>query len=258
MQFNRSIACVAGVMLGGVSAVASAATLAPGGFELLGSGTTAAAEPWLKGTVVQDVVTPFSYDGWFSDMGSGETVVTHGNVTGSVQSRVVRAIDGTYDFYWRVNVNSGSFLPVADFGLKNFAPGTYNADYRTDGVGSVSPATVNQSTTGDVNWAFGQYVPPSAEVYPGEQSYFFFLDTKSHFYNHNATFSLGSERDSGGSMMIDWGGQSGQFNTFGPTSLIFHPLELQPVPEPESVWLTLAGMFAIGTVVKRGRRRAQA
>lgn len=258
MQFNRSIAVAAGVVLGGVSGLASAVTLSPGGFEVLGGGTTAASEPWLAGTVVQDVVTPFTYDGWFSDSGSGDTVVTHGNVTGSVQSRVVRAVDGTYDFYWRVSVNNDAFLPVADFGLKNFVPGTYNADYRTDGLGSVSPATVNQSASGDIGWGFGQYVPPSTEIYPGQQSYFFFLDTNAHFYNHSATFSLGSERDSGGSMMIDWGGQSGQYATFGPTWLKFHPLELQPVPEPASVWLTLAGMFAIGAVAKRGRRRQRA
>ena len=189
-----------------------------------------AAEPQLAGTVVEDVITPFSYDGWLEDSSMG-SVVTHGNVTGTVQSRVVLSTDGTYDFYWRIHVNDDSFLPVMSFGLTGFPAATYNANWRSDGLGTVPPGEVNQFASG-IHWNFVSFMPPSHQLGRGEDSYFFFLDTDAHAYANTGAFSLESGRDSGGSMQIQWGGSSGSYMTFAPS----------PVPEPASAALLLAGL----------------
>jgi hypothetical protein len=198
--------------------VAAADTLAPNTAIVGPVGTTAAAEPQLAGRVVEDVTTPFSYSGWFEDASSGRPAI-NGEVTGSVRSRVVLSRDGTYDFYWRVTVAGNSFLPVAALSLSGLAPATYNANWRSDDQGSVQPAVIMEQASGEVNWRFGQYIPPSTEVYPGQKSYFLFLDTDARFYSRTAFLSLLSERDSGGSIGIQWGGESGLYPTFAPSSV---------------------------------------
>jgi hypothetical protein len=133
-----------------------------------------------------------------------------------VQTRVVLAADGTYDFYWQITVDRRSFLPLARLELTGLAPRMYNVNWRSDSKGSVSPAYVGQQASGDVTWAFGQYVPPSALIYPGQASYHLFLDSDATAYAQ-ASLSLVSEGDGGGSMLVQWGGASGPLDTFGPT-----------------------------------------
>ncbi len=60
------------------------------------SGTTVAARPELAGTVLEDKITEFTITG------AGETL------SGTIQNRVVRSIDGTLDFYWRILPTSGN------------------------------------------------------------------------------------------------------------------------------------------------------
>jgi hypothetical protein len=216
MKFSLAQLVVAAAALC-ASPATVAETLAPGDAIVGPPGTTDAAESQLAGKVVEDVTTPFSYTGRFEDAFSGRPPV-HGEVTGSVRSRVVLAKDGSYDFYWQVTVNGDSFLPVAALNLSGLAPATYNANWRSDEQGSVQPAVIIEQASGEVNWRFGQYIPPSTEVYPAQKSYFVFLDSDAHFYSRAGFFSLLSERDSGGSMGIDWGGASGLYPTFAPAS----------------------------------------
>ena len=215
--------------------------LAPNGIVVGPRGTTLHIDTHLAGTVVEDVVTPFSYVGWFRDSEIENGYFT-GNVTGTVQSRVVLGVDDTYDFYWRIVVDDTSFLPVLEMHLTGLAPGTYNADFRLDGPGTVQPAFAMQSADGDVTWAFGEFIPPSTQVFPGLESRLLFLDSTARAYAPSAFFSLESGRDTGGSMMIQWAGESTAYPTFGPTS----------VPEPSAGWLALAGLV----VLALWRRRA--
>jgi hypothetical protein len=196
--------------------MAAAEVLAPGGVVAGPPGTTASAEPALQGKVVEDVVTRFSFLGELADASTNPPTTVTGDVTGTVRTRVVLAADGTYDFYWQIAVDRRSFLPVALLKLTGLAPRTYNANWRSDSRGSVSPAYVAQQASGDITWAFGQYVPPSMLIYPGLASYHLLLDSDATAYAE-ASLSLVSEEDGGGSMLVQWGGASGPLSTFGPT-----------------------------------------
>lgn len=196
--------------------MAAADVLAPGGVVAAPPGTTASAEPDLQGKVVENVVTRFSFPGRLTDASTNPPTTVTGDVTGTVQTRVVLAADGTYDFYWQITVDRSSFLPVALLELAGLAPRTYNANWRSDSKGSVSPAYVAQQASGNVTWAFGQYVPPSALIYPGQASYQLFLDSDATAYAQ-ASLSLVSEEDGAGSMLVQWGGASDPLGTFGPT-----------------------------------------
>ena len=172
-----------------------------------------------------------------------------------MQSTVVRSIDGSVDFYWRIAVTRAAFLPIAGFTLGGWAPATYDANWRSDSAGQVLPAVVSQELAGGVKWAFGQYIPPSTEIYPGQTSYSFFLDTDADGYSLAGTFSLLSERDSPGNMMIDWGGNSRDYRTFAPTWSTAATAQLlaAPVPEPGSALLAAVGL--LGLVALRRTRR---
>jgi MYXO-CTERM domain-containing protein len=234
---------LAGFALAAIGTTAGAVPLAPGSVVAGPAGVTAAAQPQLAGTIVEDVTTPFSYRGWLTDS-SDEPVTFYGNVTGTVQSRVVQSIDHTYDFYWRISVDDGAFLPLLDFTVQGLSPASYQADWRHDGPGSVQPALITQSLSGDVQFVFGSFIDGSTQVFPGEQSRFVFLDSSARGYTGGASFQLASGRDTGGSMMIQWGGASGFHPTFMPT----------PVPEPSAAWLALCGLGVLAAWSRRQRR----
>jgi hypothetical protein len=185
------------------------------------SGTTNAARPELAGTVMEDVLTPFSFSG----------------VTGTVQNRVVKESGtGTLDFYWKVNVDASATgtgvgaLRLIDFGAANLTDG----DYRIDGLGTVAPTTARvfngtSYPTGAINFLF------DSAVTAGTESRFFFLHTDATSYAKTAQYDMLT----GGSQQL-----SGTFSTFAPA-----------VPEPSSFALTLVGMLTVGALV-RGRKAA--
>lgn len=137
-------------------------------------GTTLGARPELQGLVLEDVVSPFSI------------ATPDGSIFGTVQSRVVREdVSGTLDFYWRVIVDPNSAGSVGSFRLGQFYTGTYDADWRIDGAGSVSPqGAFLFSTPGFVNFEFGGVMGlPGNGLTPGAESYFMFLRTDATVYS---------------------------------------------------------------------------
>jgi hypothetical protein len=181
-------------------------------------GITAALDPTLAGTVVQDVLTPFSFSAY------------GGTVSGQVQNRVVLSADGGYDFYWRVFNDATSAGPIQDLRLGNFITGpTYNANYRIDGLGDAPPtqAYLFSKPGGFVNFNF---INPTggSDLAAGKSSMFFFIDTNATSYGKIATYDLTNL----GQTQI-----SGQYATFAPA-----------VPEPETYAMLLAGLGLIGVI----------
>lgn len=182
-------------------------------------GTTVALRPELAGTVLEDVITPFSFQG----------------ITGTVQNRVVREdTTGTLDFIWKVDVDSVDTgttgvvaLRLIDFGYDAIK----DADWRLDGLGTVAPVTgrlFNEAAypLGAVNFLF------DGSVGAGEQSRFFFLRTDATSYSLSAHYDL-----------LGGAGQnlSPVFSTFAPA----------PVPEPGVYALAVSGLIVAGLAALR-------
>jgi len=224
--FQRSILsaaalCAGLLMQSGAHAVAL--TQPVGNFaDTVLPGTTAAARPELAGTVLEDEITAFSFNG----------------VSGTVQNRVVReTVSGTLDFYWKINVDQNTAgvgiaaFRLADFGYSNIV----DADWRIDGLGNVAPTTgrlFNAASypSGDINFLFG------TPIQSGQSSNFFFLHTDATAYAKTASFDLLRSPDQS---------LSGLTSTFAPSA----------VPEPASVVLTVAGLAMVGWAARRRASR---
>jgi hypothetical protein len=227
-------------------------------------GTSAAIQPKLAGQVVADESVPFSYD--IDANGSGASFLTY-TLSGTVQSQVVRALDGTYDFYWRVQPNplvpyrgldafgdpttGVDSLPylvkiaTSSFTLSGFSTPTMQADWLNDGASGVQPLAA-AAGNGKVVFGFGDdfvnpvtgelETLPAVGLMPHEESRFFFVDTEAQAYAKTGSFELDS-------LAIGlFGGSSASYATFAPSA----------VPEPQTYALMLAGL---GGVLMAGRRR---
>jgi len=136
------------------------------------SGTTVAARPELAGVVEEDVLIPYSFQGaGFS-------------VSGVIQNRVVRSVDGTLDFYWRIISDASSTGDITAFRVGGFDGFALDGDFRLDGVGSVGPDTARNFGGGFVNFLF------SDGVSAGQSSFFFFLDTQATAFSNTGSYDL--------------------------------------------------------------------
>jgi hypothetical protein len=207
--------------------VAQAVVLAPGEVAPL-PGTSVAAQPQLAGFVIEDRLQAFTMS------------TPTGLVTGQIQSRVVRSdLDGTLDFYWRVMNDASSSGEIAFFRLGEFHAPEFDANWRIDGVGDVSPVQAyrfDSPLESYVNFSFLRTNPVGAPsgIAPGQSSMFLLLDTTARFYDANSL------------MDVAWFGTSNVSDlhmTFGPS----------PVPEPSSYAMLALGLAAIGAAARRRR-----
>jgi hypothetical protein len=214
-----------------LSAGTAQATIMTPGVHAL-TGTTVAADPSLAGTVVQDVLTPFTLTG------------AAGTFIGSVQSRVVLAVDGTYDFYWRIRdtqftpIVPGTTAGLSSLRLINLGTFLYssNGNFRIDSVGTLGPdnALVFSNPADAVNFRFS-----GNGLAGGTDSKFFFIDTNAHAYTRTASYDVQSD---------SLGTFTGLFSTFAPSG---------PVPEPATWAMMLTGFGLAGVALRRRRQLVQ-
>lgn len=181
------------------------------------NGTTSAEKPTLAGLIIEDLLTPFSISG------AGETL------SGQIQNRVVRSVDGTLDFYWRILPDAGSG-DISAFRVDGFEGFMLDADWRPDGLGEVAPTTARYfgDGTGAVNFLFEQgEVGGNGTTAPYTTSNFFYLDTAALDYDMTGRFDLLCAPD---------GCISEIYSTFAPAV----------IPVPAAIWLfgtALIGLF---------------
>lgn len=259
------------VIAAGLAALAGstmAATLPADGSQIALSGTSVAAQPKLAGTVVEDLLTPFSYR--VIDDRCGEFCTYSYDFAGSLQSRVVKAVDGSYDFYWRIQTQPilswivssrdpdrvegtppGFTADLSWAALSGFVAPEYRADWRTDGLGNAAPRTAALGATGPVFY-FSERVfdelgnvagVENSTLQSGGESRFLFLDTDARNYAPSATMQLHSQ------LREPFSGPSGgYFSVDEPLISTFAPA---PIPEPETWAMMLAGLGLIAAVARR-------
>jgi hypothetical protein len=232
-KFNKSL----GAKLLGVALFVSplpsafAVVLSPGDTVALG-GTTAAARPELAGLVLVDTIRPWTI------------TTSQGNITGRVQDRVVREnVSGTLDFYTRLFVDSVPDFPgptpppfsgVQVVDRSSYTGFNTDVDWRIDGLGNTAPSEASRSVDGSmVSFLFGNGRVTPADLPDGSK--FFFIKTNATAFN-----ALG---------LMDLGTNAGAANNFMTSFNVY-----QPVPEPSSMAVLLAGLVAVCVVAFRQMR----
>jgi hypothetical protein len=266
------------VLTAGLAAMAGlsvAAVLPANGSLIALPGTGVDAEPQLAGAVVRDVMAPFTLH--ISDDFCGESCSFSYDLTGTLQSRVVKAVDGTYDFYWRITTQPilsriristdgrheeptppGFTADLSWATLSGFVAPQYNAGWRNDSPGSAAPRTAALGPTGPVFY-FSEIVDDgstsdgkpflgatNSTLSSGDDTRFFFLDTDARAYAANAKMQLHSQyrEPFSGPCCNYYSVDDPRISTFAPA----------PIPEPGTLALMLAGLAGvIGTA--RYRRR---
>lgn len=214
----------AGLMLA-ASQNSGAVTLTAAGDYAI-NGTTVAARPELAGVILEDMITNYSFTGTAGQI-----------VEGTIQNRVVRSIDGTIDFYWRITSTGGND-DIDAFRVIGFDGYNLDADWRIDGLGSAAPDVARYfgPGSGAVNFLFNQDPVGVDSTGAYDSSRFFFLDTNATAYSLSGQFDL---------LCADTGCISDLYQTFAPSA----------VPVPAAVWLMGSGLLGLFGVARRRQAR---
>jgi hypothetical protein len=167
---------------------------------------------------------------------------------GSVESRVVRAGDGSLDFYWRVSLAEGV---LSNSALSDFYGTWWDPAWRADSGRGVAPSFRRHSPAEQAELSFVDVVPGVGEFGGrkiSNRSYLFFLDTNADAFDRSGDYLLDSSLARLGGSPI--GGGSGLYGAFATAAVT-----TTPIPEPQTTALMLAGLAAIGLIVRRQRRR---
>lgn len=166
------------------------------------TGTTVALEPQLAGVVVDSRLDNFSFTG------------VNGMVAGSIQSRVVRAVDGTLDFYWQVTSSANSADDLGSLRFGNLFTSQYNVNWRSDSAGSRAPVSATRfsgalSSYFNFNFRYLDATGAPQGLDAGETSYAMFLDTDATAYDSSGLMDV-TNRDQSRISTV--------FATFAPTA----------------------------------------
>ena len=167
----------------------------------------------------------------FPVRGNPDEGVEWTSVSGMVRSTVVRALDGTIDFYWQVTTFRNT---VFRFSVLEFTDPAYtlSAGWLSDGPGITAPHSaypvlypLAPNVSRDVRFGFDEEF---------ESSKIFFLDTDARGYTRTARFLVGPQ----------------VYNSFEANGPTFAP---GLIPEPQTWALLVAGLVAVAA---RARGRA--
>jgi hypothetical protein len=193
------------------------------------SGTTLAQRPELAGEVVEDQLIPYSFQGAGS------------SVSGVIKNRVVRSVDGTLKFYWRIIPDASSTGDIIAFRVGGFGGFTLDGDFHLDSPGSVGPDTARNFGDGSVNFLF------SDGVSAGESSFFFFLDTQATTYSNTGSYDLLSCSDNGCISPL--------FTTFAPAETVGLDIHREPQGTAPNLIVLVHGCCTDGNDVNTLREK---
>lgn len=181
----RLAAGAAGLTLLGITAaLAVSVVLAPGATVPVPA-TTAATEPVLDGTVLQDPLVHFVVKN-----DQGEVLCE-----GQLQDRVVKsAKTGLLDFYYQIRDTSGTGA-IAEITTTSFASQAIRVAYRTDGTGTVPPRFAHRSGPPGALVTF-EFTDPPLSCANHEQSRFMLIETQAKAYHpggHTLIVATGGE-----------------------------------------------------------------
>lgn len=174
-------------LIGLITTFESEAALLVSGDTIAVTGTTAAAQPELAGTVINDNLI----NGFVSPSGNQNF-----GVRIEVQNRVVQSdLSGNLIFAPRIipnlNNSSGNFL-VDSVIMSGFSSFMLDVNFRTDGLGDRGPNMASRSADGDIlsfEFLFPLVVGNLVGT-PQEQSYFFSLSSNATAYANTGRMQI--------------------------------------------------------------------